>query len=118
MGQALCCIQVEESTVAITEPCGKCKHVLKPGYHCSPWCFGRQLAGKLSLRVQQLDVRCETKTKDNVFVNVVASIQYRALAEKALDAFSNRSDIRAWIQSYVFDVSAVNCTVEVSVISS
>ncbi|GFH14599.1 PHB domain-containing protein, partial [Haematococcus lacustris] len=25
--------------------------------------------GALSLRVQQLDVRCETKTKDNVFVS-------------------------------------------------
>nr|POE96175.1 hypersensitive-induced response protein 2 [Quercus suber] len=38
--------------------------------------------GHLSLRVQQLDVRCETKTKDNVFVTVVASIQYQALATK------------------------------------
>ncbi|GLT98369.1 hypothetical protein SLE2022_158770 [Rubroshorea leprosula] len=104
MGQALCCIQVEESTVAITEAYGKFKYVLKPGYHFLPWCFGRQLAGKLSLRVQQLVVPCEAKTKDNVFVNVVASIQYRALAEKASDAFYNGSDIRAWIQSYVFDV--------------
>jgi hypothetical protein len=37
--------------------------------------------------VQQLDVRCETKSKDNVFVTVVASVQYRALPDKAYDAF-------------------------------
>ncbi|KAK8657596.1 hypothetical protein V6N13_035827 [Hibiscus sabdariffa] len=66
--------------------------------------WGKFLAGILSLRVQQLDVRCETKTKDNVFVNVVASIQYRALSEKAQDAFYKLSNTRAQIQSYVFDV--------------
>ncbi|GKV22446.1 hypothetical protein SLEP1_g32319 [Rubroshorea leprosula] len=103
MGQAFCCIQVEQSNVAITETFGKFEDVLDPGCHCLPWCFGRQLAGKLTLRVQQLDVRCETKTKDNVFVNVVASIQYRALAEKASDAFYKLSNTRSQIQSYVFD---------------
>jgi regulator of protease activity HflC (stomatin/prohibitin superfamily) len=62
------------------------------------------VAGHLSLRVQQLDVRCETKTKDNVFVTVVASIQYRALAEKAKDAFYKLSNTKQQIQAYVFDV--------------
>ncbi|XXG76801.1 hypothetical protein AAC387_Pa08g1085 [Persea americana] len=63
-----------------------------------------QLAGHLSLRLQQLDVKCETKTKDNVFVNVVASVQYRALADKANDAFYKLSNTRSQIQAYVFDV--------------
>ncbi|KAI9119208.1 hypothetical protein K1719_009883 [Acacia pycnantha] len=76
MGQALGCIRVDQSNIA----------------------------GRLSLRVQQLDVRCETKTKDNVFVNVVASVQYRALAEKASDAFYRLTNTREQIQSYVFDV--------------
>ena len=40
---------------------------------------------------------------DNVFVTVVASIQYRALADKAMDAFYKLSNTRAQIQSYVFD---------------
>ncbi|KAG1367593.1 putative Hypersensitive-induced response protein-like protein 2 [Cocos nucifera] len=66
---------------------------------------GQQIAGYLSLRVQQLDVRCETKTKDNVFVTVVASIQYRALADKASDAFYRLSNTREQIQSYVFDAA-------------
>lgn len=41
--------------------------------------------------------------QDNVFVTVVASIQYRALAEKASDAFYKLSNTRGQIQSYVFD---------------
>ncbi|XP_061995303.1 hypersensitive-induced response protein 2 isoform X1 [Rosa rugosa] len=104
MGQCLGCVQVDQSTVAIRETFGKFDDVLEPGCHCLPWCLGSAIAGHLSLRVQQLDVRCETKTKDNVFVTVVASIQYRALADKASDAFYKLSNTRGQIQSYVFDV--------------
>ncbi|KAK6931180.1 Band 7 domain [Dillenia turbinata] len=104
MGQVFGCIQVDQSTVAIREQFGKFDDVLEPGCHCLPWCLGSQIAGHLSLRVQQLDVRCETKTKDNVFVTVVASVQYRALAEKAADAFYKLSNTREQIQAYVFDV--------------
>ncbi|CAI9109626.1 OLC1v1009482C1 [Oldenlandia corymbosa var. corymbosa] len=104
MGQALGCIQVDQATVAVTEQFGKFNQVLEPGCHCVPWCLGYQVAGALTLRLMQLDVRCETKTKDNVFVTVVASIQYRALADKASDAFYKLSNTREQIQSYVFDV--------------
>ncbi|KAK4781896.1 hypothetical protein SAY86_015998 [Trapa natans] len=101
MGGALCCIQVEQSTVAIKEGFGKFDDVLQPGCHCLPWFLGSQLAGHLSLRVQQLDVKCETKTKDNVFVNAVASVQYRALAEKASDAFYKLSNTKGQIQALI-----------------
>jgi len=104
MGQAFGCYQVDQSNVAIKEHFGKFDDVLEPGCHCLPWCLGYQIAGSLSLRVQQLDVRCETKTKDNVFVNVVASVQYRAVSEKASDAFYRLTNTREQIQSYVFDV--------------
>ncbi|CAL9765339.1 unnamed protein product [Musa acuminata subsp. burmannicoides] len=104
MGQALCCIQVDQSTVAMRETFGKFDRVLEPGCHFLPWCLGKQIAGYLSLRVQQLDVRCETKTKDNVFVTVVASIQYNAIADQASDAFYRLSNTKEQIQSYVFDV--------------
>ncbi|VAI10225.1 unnamed protein product [Triticum turgidum subsp. durum] len=104
MGGVLGLIQIDQSTVAIKETFGKFDAILQPGCHCLPWCLGQQIAGYLSLRVQQLDVRCETKTKDNVFVNVVASVQYRALADKASDAFYRLSNTREQIQSYVFDV--------------
>ena len=63
MGQSLCYVQVDQSTVAIKETFGKFDDVLEPGCHFLPWILGQQLAGHLSLRVQQLDVQCETKTK-------------------------------------------------------
>ncbi|KAJ1687892.1 hypothetical protein LUZ63_019282 [Rhynchospora breviuscula] len=104
MGQTLGCVMVTQSTVAIRESFGKFDGVLDPGCHLMPWCIGKSIAGYLTLRLQQLDVRCETKTKDNVFVTVVASIQYRALAEKASDAFYKLTNTKQQIQSYVFDV--------------
>ncbi|KAL6960716.1 Histone transcription regulator 3 like protein [Sarracenia purpurea var. burkii] len=97
-------VQVDQSTVAIKEKFGKFDDVLEPGCHFLPWYLGSRIAGHLTLRLQQLDVRCETKTKDNVFVNVVASIQYRALADKASDAFYRLSNTKSQIQAYVFDV--------------
>ncbi|CAL5369953.1 unnamed protein product [Camellia sinensis] len=103
MGQAWGCIQVDQSTVAVREHFGKFDDVLEPGCHCIPWYFRYESAGKLSLRLQQLDVCCETKTKDNVFVNVVASIQYRALSGKGADAFYKLSNTKVQIQAYVFD---------------
>ena len=63
MGQIFCCVQVDQSTVAIRETFGKFDDVLEPGCHCLPWICGTQIAGQLTLRVQQPDVRCETKTK-------------------------------------------------------
>jgi regulator of protease activity HflC (stomatin/prohibitin superfamily) len=56
------------------------------------------------LRIQQLDVVCETKTKDNVFVQVAVAVQYRVLLESAYDAYYRLTDPRQQIQSYVFDV--------------
>ena len=63
MGNLLCCVQVDQSTVAIKEKFGKFDEVLEPGCHFLPWCLGSQHCGHLTLRLQQLDVRCETKTK-------------------------------------------------------
>ncbi|XLR20098.1 hypothetical protein S83_048010, partial [Arachis hypogaea] len=83
---------------------GKFDEILEPRCHCLPWFLGYRIAGELSLRVKQLEVRCEMKTKDHAFVTVVATVQYRALADKASDAFYRLSNIRGQIQSYIFDV--------------
>ena len=48
-------------------------------------------------------IHCLVFLQDNVFVTVVASIQYRALADKASDAFYKLSNTREQIQAYVFD---------------
>lgn len=98
MGNLFCCTQVDQSTVAIKDTFGKFDGVLEPGCHFLPWFLGSQLARHLSLRLQQLDVKCETKTKDNVFVNVGASIHYRPLADKASDAFYKLSNTKSQIQ--------------------
>lgn len=54
--------------------------------------------------VKLADVTCETKTKDNVFVQVGVATQYRVITEGAYDAFYRLTDPRNQIQSYVFDV--------------
>ena len=63
MGNTFGCYQVDQSTVAVKERFGKFEGVLGPGCYCVPWCIGINIRGILSLRVQQLDVRCVTKTK-------------------------------------------------------
>lgn len=60
-----CCIQcVRTQEIGITENFGQFQEILAPGFYCMAWPFS-SIAGRLSLRVQQLDVVCETKTKDN-----------------------------------------------------
>lgn len=56
------------------------------------------------MRIQQLDVSVETKTRDNVFVNIVVSVQYQVLKENVYDAFYKLTDSTSQIRSYVFDV--------------
>jgi len=62
------------------------------------------VAGTVSLRIQQLDVRCETKTKDNVFVTLVISVQYQVQREQIYDAFYRLTDSKQQISSHIFDV--------------
>lgn len=86
------------------EQCGKYHRVANPGINCiNPLCC-EEVAGKLSLRVQQLDVAVETKTKDNVFVTMVVSVQYQAMPGSLYDAFYRLTDSSSQIRSYVFDV--------------
>jgi len=62
------------------------------------------VAGRLSLRIQQLDVSIETKTKDNVFVTVMVSVQYHVLKDKIYEAFYKLSHTENQVQSFIFDV--------------
>ena len=66
--------------------------------------FIDRVAGRVNLRVSQLDVKVETKTEDNVFVHVVVAVQYRVLPEKVYDAFYKLAEARGQITSFVFDV--------------
>ena len=66
--------------------------------------FIDRVAGRMNLRVQQLDVEIETKTEDNVFVQMVVAVQYYVLPEKVYDAFYKLDDATRQITSFVFDV--------------
>ena len=45
------------------------------------------IVGRLSFRVQQINVRVETKTLDNVFLTAVVTVQYQVLRENVYEAF-------------------------------
>lgn len=62
------------------------------------------LVGKLSFRVQQLNVRVETKTLDNVFITAVVSVQYQILREKTWEAFYSLTNPAQQITAHVYDV--------------
>lgn len=104
MASLPCLACIAQSNVGIVEKWGRFNRIAQPGFHLFNICGGEWLSGILSLRVQQLDVRCETKTKDNVFVTIVCSVQYRVVTQNADDAFYELQNPREQIQSYVFDV--------------
>ncbi|MBA3393648.1 MAG: SPFH domain-containing protein [Deltaproteobacteria bacterium] len=94
---------VEQRTVAIVQRLGKFIREAGPGINARVP-FIDTVAGRVNLRVQQLDVRIETKTEDNVFVHMIVSVQYFVLPDKVYDAFYKLDDARRQITSYVFDV--------------
>lgn len=104
MGNVLCCTCVDQASTQVIEQCGRYTRTAHPGYNCVWCCVGEAVAGSLSLRIQQLDVKCETKTKDNVFVDVICSVQFQVVRESIYDAFYKLTDAQSQIRSYVFDV--------------
>ena len=98
---------VEQQTFKVVERFGKFNKICTPGLNIKiP--FIDWVAGKDTFRIQQLDVPVETKTKDNVFVNVKVSVQYHIIKEKAFDAFYKLESPEPQITSYVFDVVRAN----------
>ena len=63
-----------------------------------------RIAGRINLKIQQLDVIVETKTKDDVFVHLKISIQFQVLEDKVYDAFYKLESPREQITSYIFDL--------------
>ncbi|MFK7832157.1 MAG: SPFH domain-containing protein [Winogradskyella sp.] len=94
---------VKQKTAAIIERFGKFHKIRQSGFQMKiP--FVDKIAGKLSLKIQQLDVIIETKTLDDVFVRLKVSVQYRVIREKVYDAFYQLDYPHEQITSYVFDV--------------
>ena len=93
---------VRQQTVAVLERFGRFKQVAYPGLNMKVPFIDRIVA-KPSLRIQQLDVEIETKTKDNVFIRCIVSVQYCIIPEKVADAVYRLQNPREQITAYVFD---------------
>ena len=94
---------VKQQTAAIMERFGKFLTVRQSGLHFRIPLVDK-ISGRISLKIQQLDVIVETKTKDDVFVKLKVSVQYKVIREKVYDAFYKLDYPHDQITSYVFDV--------------
>jgi regulator of protease activity HflC (stomatin/prohibitin superfamily) len=94
---------VNTAQVAVITRFGKFLRVAEPGLNWKVPYFD-SVAGLVSLRVNQITLTMETKTKDNVFVTIPISVQNRVRSERVYDAFYKLSDPVAQIKSYVEQV--------------
>jgi regulator of protease activity HflC (stomatin/prohibitin superfamily) len=94
---------VETAQVAIVQRLGKFARVAGPGLNWkTPYL--ETVVRRLSMKVQQFDVQVETKTQDNVFVQIPVSIQYKVIPEGVEAAFYKLSDPVKQIESMVYNV--------------
>lgn len=94
---------VKQQTAYIIERFGKFSSIRFAGLQFKIPIVDR-IAARLSLRIQQLDVVVETKTKDDVFVNMKISVQYQILREKVYDAFYKLQNPHEQLTAYIFDL--------------
>ncbi|MBR9923097.1 MAG: SPFH domain-containing protein [Bacteroidetes bacterium] len=94
---------VKQQSAAILQRFGKFQAVRGAGFHFKIPIID-SIAGRISLKIQQLDVNVETKTKDDVFVGLKVSVQFRVLRDKIYEAFYELENPYEQITSYVFDV--------------
>ena len=94
---------VKQQTAAIIERFGKFTSVRQSGLHIKIPVIDR-VSGRVSLKVQQLDVVVETKTKDDVFVKLKVSVQFKVIKDKVYDAFYKLDFPQEQMNAYVFDV--------------
>lgn len=94
-------VQVEQQTVALVERFGKYHRPLTPGLNfIIPFI---EKYGIINMRVFQLDVPVETKTKDNVFVRSSIAVQYSVIPERVYESFYKLNNVQQQISAYVFD---------------
>ena len=94
---------VQQQSCAIIERFGKFTRIATPGLNWKIPLIDSILT-RISLRIHQLSVAVETKTQDNVFVNVVVAVQYRVLESKVFQACYMLNDPEYQIKAFVFDL--------------
>jgi len=100
---ALAIFVVRQQTFAVVERWGKFSRVAAPGVNFKiP--IAERVAGRVSIRVQELNVKIRTKTSDNVFVDLLIAVQYYVDGqEKVWDAFYKLTDPKQQMESWIFD---------------
>ena len=93
---------VPEKKQKVIQRLGKFSHLATAGISFKLPIIDR-IAGTVNMKIQQLDVEIETKTMDNVFVDIRVSVQYLVIPEKVFDAFYALENPESQIASYVFD---------------
>lgn len=94
---------VKQQTSVVIERFGKFTSIRNSGLQMKVPIIDR-VAGRVNLRIQQLDVIIETQTKDNVFVKMKVSVQFKVIQEKVYEAFYKLEYPHDQITAYVFDV--------------
>ena len=94
---------VKQQTSAVIERFGRFQSIRQSGLQLKIPVVDR-IAGRISLKIQQLDVIIETKTLDDVFVKLKVSVQFMVIKNKVYDAFYKLDYPHDQITSYVFDV--------------
>ncbi len=94
---------VKQQTAVIIETFGKFSSIRNSGLQLKIPIVQR-ISGRVNLKIQQLDVMVETKTKDDVFVKLKISVQFQVIRENVYDAFYKLQSPHDQITSYVFDV--------------
>lgn len=94
---------VKQQTSAVVERFGKFNSIRHSGLQLKIPVIDR-ISGRVNLRVQQLDVIIETKTKDNVFVKLKVSVQFKVIQDRVYEAFYKLEYPHDQITSYIFDV--------------
>jgi len=92
---------VRTYTAGVVERFGKFNRIVRPGLHVLiPYAESVYF---VDLQVKQAQFSVETKTHDNVFVQIPASVQYQILDDKIFDAFYKLSAPQKQIESFVFN---------------
>ncbi|MFZ4678651.1 MAG: SPFH domain-containing protein [Flavobacterium sp.] len=94
---------VKQQTAVVVERFGKFLSIRNSGLQLKVPIIDR-IAGRVNLRIQQLDVMIETQTKDNVFIKMKVSVQFKVVQEKVYEAFYKLEYPHDQITAYVFDV--------------
>ena len=98
-----CCGTIQTSEFGIVERFGDYSRTQAAGCFFVAYPF-EEVVSTMSGRICELEIKCETKTKDNVFVMVQANVQYRIKPEKVYEAYYELEDAESQMRAYVYDV--------------